>query len=918
MLDIPCQYRPSYRNHARTSSETAPAFDTTVYWDKGKLVARGSVDAHCHPEPSEAVGKIKKDSITNCTMPHSANPAFFCNYHLPHLYDPQRQCPPAVRNPFVGIALERRDDALSFGNRHNGNIHIDGVHKEAHVDIRVHLTRNLPGKETLEPPQAAGDSDRLIIKGYSFPVRKLTQEIFLPRILDYRLSWQPPDLVYNVNSPLNPSAVQQLDIVKTWKRLSFIQAAEILHWEETFKLVLAANLSARTTLSDQAQISSTEDSAKISYISVHLDPLKIVLDMIRSTDSGKTAFRWFARMGNIHRNLLRFLRNQDCFIDPLHYDPGSYRGLNIRDSSIKITGLPKFASSHVDRSAEVELLWNPAYISFDSFDYHVEEGQVFHLRPSFCSAFKDLFDDALAKGEIYLAYSADVDWFRYSHKIRSFSGIVPVRQSSRTKSYDPSSTYTLDIIIKAELVEYFGIPILEQTMRTQIRLTVAPKKEPMTVASRNGVCIGKKQVRCQANRSCSSNDPIKTSETCQTYVAKHTECHKAGNQHSLRRSRQISDHSLDITAQENLAIEEIDTTGGDMYLLAATRLPLDVDIHNTHGLASSLDHANASGSYDYRHGHPQYQANRGILTYATEKATECVDPLKPAPLVIPKSRLSTLKQMQFSESLTSSVQHSSAPRFDSQAADLEAKYSSWKFSKQPKPGRRADYFMDFAATPRRQPRCQLWSSHDWDDLALNKQAGHPPFPEEQSEHPRSSLHGPQGAQDVSAISQQPVMPVTPRARSDNDSSSQNSRKCNRRDSNQPLISSEDTCISPSGGMANGRDKAMEETSRRQAPVERSVPNSCVDSPEPEPPLIRRDDALALLLRMRQIHEDERMSLGTNAEAIWFSSENNSEISLFEPLGTGCSPHNTVLVVNDGSDADDEAEGTGNTRAALFD
>jgi hypothetical protein len=133
------------------------------------------------------------------------------------------------------------------------------------------------------------------------------------------------------------------------------------------------------------------------------------------------------------------------------------------------------------------------------------------------------------------------------------------------------------------------------------------------------------------------------------------------------------------------------------------------------------------------------------------------------------------------------------------------------------------------------------------------------------------------------------------------------------------VSSEDTAASPSGGLANGRDDAMEETSRRQAPTEGSMQNSCVDSPEPEPPLIRRDDALALLLRMRQIHEDERMSLGTNAEAIWFSSENNSEISLFEPLGTGCSPHSTgtVLIVDDGEDADDEAEGTRNTRAAAL-
>ncbi|KAJ9264617.1 hypothetical protein DTO212C5_6999 [Paecilomyces variotii] len=868
MLDIPSQYRPSYRNHARTSSETTHSLDTKELWTRNEWMAAGSGDAHCHPRASEAVEKFKKHIIGDCAASHPTNPAILRHYNLPHLHNLRRQHPPAGRKPFVGIALERRE-GLPSGNWQYGNAHHDDVRRDAPLDICVQFSPEDPRQDPKKPSQAPGSSGRLVIKGHSFPVRHLTQEVFLPRFLDYRASWHPPDLVYNVKSPLNPSAIQQLDIVKTWKRLSFSQAAEILHWEETFKLILAANLEALLTSSDGAQTKLVEDSTKNPCISVRLDPLKVVFDMIQAEDSTKTAFRWFASTENVHRSLLRFLRNQDCFIDPLVSGPGSHPCASIRSSSVKFTRLPKSRISNVDGPTQAELLWNPPYISFESFDFEVEEGQAFHLRPSFCCALKDLFEDALAKGEISLTYSANVDWLRYDHKVGSFSGTVPVRRRLlETKPYDPSSVHILDIIVKAELVENFGTPTLEQTMRTQIRLRVMPKMD---------------QVTLQRNR---------------------------------RFSHHTRDRSLDIITRENLAVDETDTKE-ETICDPVTRPPLDVDIHNTYSPASLSGHKGVPDIYHYRHEHLEIQANKSSSAYPVNATPDCVDPPRPAPLVVHKSRPSTLKKMQYPHPSTPSDCNSPVPRFDNNAADLEAKYSAWKFAKESKPGRRADYFIDFAATPRQRPRRQLQSSNDGEHVMPSESVERLVCPEELWDDIRSCLYKVRRTtRDMATASQLPLnSPTPPKGEASTILSGQDIHERNGHKSKRPFFSSDDTTAYPSGGTTSGVDETAEETYRIPAPDGKSRQDE-LEQPQ-EPPLIRRDDALALLLRMRQIHEDERMSLGTNAEAIWFSSENTSQVSLFESLGSGCSDYGTVFIVDDGEEADDEAE-AGNVGSGVFD
>ncbi|KAJ9298672.1 hypothetical protein DTO271G3_3639 [Paecilomyces variotii] len=869
MLDIPSQYRPSYRNHARTSSETTHSLDTKELWTRNEWMAAGSGDAHCHPGASEAVGKFTKHVIGDCAASHPTNPAILRHYNLPHLHNLRRQNPPAVRKPFVGIVLERREKELPSRNWQYGNAHHDDVRRDASLGICDHFSREEPGQDPKKPSQAPGSSSRLVIKGHSFPVRHLTQEVFLPRFLDYRASWQPPDLVYDEKLPLNPSAVQQLDIVKTWRRLSFSQAAEILHWEETFKLVLAANLEALLTSSDGVQTKSVEGPTENPCISVRLDPLKVVFDMIQAEDGTKTAFRWFASTENVHRSLLRFLRNQDCFIDPLVSCPGSHPCANIRSSSVKFMGLPKSRMSDMSGPAQAELLWNPPYISFESFDFQVEEGQAFHLRPSFCCALKDLFEDALAKGEISLTYSANVDWLRYDHKVSSFSGTVPVRRRLlETKSNDPSSVYTLDIIVKAQLVENFGAPTLEQTMRTQIRLRVMPKTDQRTL------------------------------------------------QRDQRFSHHTRDRSLDVITRENLAADETDTKE-EIIRDLVTRPPLDADIHNTYSPASLSGHKGVPDIHHYRHGQLEIQANKSSPDYPVDATPDCVDPPRPAPLVVLKSRPSTLKKMRYPHPPTPSDRNSPVPRFDNNAADLEAKYSAWKFAKESKPGRRADYFIDFAATPRQRPRRQLQSSNDGEHVLPSESVERLSCPEELWDDIRSCLYKVRRKRTTATVSHPPLNPPTPpEGETSTILSGKDIHAHNGHKSKRPFFSSDDTTVYPSGGTTSGVDETAEETYQIPAPDGKSRQDE-LEQQSQEPPLIRRDDALALLLQMRQIHEDERMSLGTNAEAIWFSSENTSQVSLFESLDSGCSDYGTVFIVDDGEEADDEAE-AGNVGSGVFD
>ncbi|KAL1886090.1 hypothetical protein Plec18167_000016 [Paecilomyces lecythidis] len=855
MLDIPSQYRPSYRNHARTSSETTPTLDTKEQWARNEWITAGSGDAHCHPAPSETVGNFKH-FVGDCAAARPTNPTILRHLNLPHPYTLRKQCPAAVQKPFVGIALERQEDALSYGNWKYGDTDRDEIRRDAHMDIRVHLSLEEPKQDSNKPSETPGGPNRLVVMGHSFPDRRLTQDVFVPRFLGYRASWQPPGLVYNVDSPLNPSAVQQLDIVKTWRRLSFSQAAEILHWEKALNLVITASVEALLTSSDGVQAKAAKSSPDDnSYVSLHLDPLKIVFDMIKSEETRKAAFGWFASTRNIHRNLLRFLRNQDCFIDPLLSGPAPYPCSSIRNSSIQLTQLPKAGMSDMGGPIQVELIWNPPYIAFESFDSKVEEGQLFYLQPKFCCALKGLFEDAIAKGEIILTYSVDVDWLHYDYSVGRFSGNVPVRR--RLPETRPLSDYILDIIVKADLVENFGSPTLEQTMRTQIRLMVTPKRDTIAL---------------ERSRSYSCRFP---------------------------------DQSMDSITWENAAGKETKAKES-IICYPFTRRPLDVDIHNASPPASFPSHKDVSSICHCRHGCPGVQAGKSTPARLADTISDCVDPLKPAPLMVPKCRSSTLKKIQFPQHPTPSDRDRSVPRFDNYAADLEAKYSAWKFSKESKPARRADYFIDFAATPRQRPQRQLQSSNDGEDMRCSENAGCPAFQEELSDNIRFCLSKTKKTRNADSTSHLPLTPIAP---PNGEASTTLSSQHNGCRSNRPFSSSDETTAYPSGGTTSGVDE-IAETYPMEVATETPRPKDDLEHSQ-EPPLIRRDDALALLLRMRQIHEDERMSLGTNAEAIWFSSENTSEISLFESLDSWCSDHGTVFIVDDGEEADDEAEEAGN-------
>ncbi|GAD96854.1 predicted protein [Paecilomyces variotii No. 5] len=856
MLDIPSQYRPSYRSHARTSSETTTTLDTKQ-WKRDEWISAGSGDAHCHPAPPETAGNFKKHVVGDYATAHATNPAILRHSNLPHPYNFRKQCPEALRKPFVGIGLERQEDVLPSGNWKYGNVIGDEIQRDAHLDIHVHLSREEPRQDSeRSSSRTPSGSKHLVVMGHSFPDRRLTQDVFLPRFLDYRASRQPLDQVYNVDSPLNPSTVQQLDIVKTWRRLSSSQATEILHWEKAFKLILTASVEARFTSSDDVQaktVKSTTDDK--SYVSVHLDPLEIVFDMIKSEGTREAAFRWFASTGNIHRSLLRLLRNQDCFIDPLVSGPAPYPCSSIRNSSVKFKQLPKTGMCDMVGPIQVELLWNPPYISFESFDSNVEEGQAFHLRPNFCCALRGLFEDAISKGEIILTYSADVDWLHYDHNIQRFSGTVPLRR--RLPGTKPPSGYIIDIVVKAELVENFGTPTLEQTMRTQVRLMVTPRKET-------------------------------------TF------------EQSWRYPHHFPYQSFDGITWENIAGNETETKES-IIRHPVTYQPLDVDIHNAHSPSSFPSQKDVSTVYHCRHGSPGSQADKITPTRLPDTGPDCVDPLKPAPLVVPKCRSSTLKKIQCIQHPIPSDRNRSVPRFDNHAADLEAKYSAWKFSKESKPGRRADYFIDFAATPRQRPQRQLQSSNDGEYVMPSENYGCPAFQEELSDSIRSCLSKINRIQRSHSTNQLPSIPIAPpNGEASTDLPSRGFHEHNGRGSKRPFFSSDDTTAYPSGGTTSGVDEIPEETRPTEVPAETCRQTDGLEQTQ-DPPLIRRDDALALLLRMRQIHEDERMSLGTNAEAIWFSSENTSEISLFESLDSWCSDHGTIFIVDDGEEADDEAE-----------
>ncbi|PGH04259.1 hypothetical protein GX51_03604 [Blastomyces parvus] len=401
----------------------------------------------------------------------------------------------------------------------------------------TYIGDRLTEQETIQPRRLNSEhalpNITFSLFGNPFPKCNSMIDMYLPRFQAYPGATQDRTPELEVGFHHESPRVVHIDITKSWKGLSSDKAEELLFWETTFKKALEYLLHDQLeVLQQQCEATNRirrhrEQHHRNRSDGVHYLPISMIdiaTAMVSTYREHRRIYHWLASMGNIYKTVAQFVRTHDCFVTPaMGY------GTFFTTGDLRIGVKPLVANDYLQTTATaqlsvypVEVNWAPDMLSFDHFDPITAEGNEFRLVPRYNHSFTITGAESYSEPS-QIIYITSAAWLRWDPSISGFSGTVPTSSDAEDHMLrsqpilvedapgERSTTYTLQIMITATVLEYFDTAVrFEKTVRSRVTINVKKRKYPRVNPTPDSTLklLGIEKSKCNENQSSLKWNPL--------------------------------------------------------------------------------------------------------------------------------------------------------------------------------------------------------------------------------------------------------------------------------------------------------------------------------------------------------------------------------------------------------------------------